>query len=99
MVLLIFGTVIVHGTEMRLDAEIGGLLQDLARFPSGTVGIPRGGAGRRKEGVVHGVGGRDAAEGVDRLGIAPPNEISAAEVAPEALRVIGVEPHRLPDPV
>ena len=48
---------------------------------------------------MHRVGRADAAQRLDRLVVAPGGEAGAREVVPEALRVIGIEAHRLPDPV
>src|SRR4051812_5011763 len=49
--------------------------------------------------AVHGVGRADAAERLDRLAVAARSEAGPCQVAPEALRVIRVEAHRLPDPL
>ncbi len=41
----------------------------------------------------------DVVERLDGLGIAPGHEIGAAQMVPEALRMIGVEPHSFADPL
>ena len=48
---------------------------------------------------MHHVGRGDAAQRLDRLVVAPGGEAGPRQVVPEALRVIGIEAHRLPDPL
>src|SRR2546429_828348 len=52
-----------------------------------------------KESVVRMVGPRDAAERLDRLGVAPSNKIAAAEMVPKPLGMMRIEAHRPFDPV
>ena len=49
--------------------------------------------------MVRVVGRRDAAEGLHRIGIELRRILRAAEMAPEPLRMVGIEPHRLADPL
>jgi hypothetical protein len=65
---------------------------------------PADAASPRAHGTGHGravqrVRARDALERVDRLSVAARREAGAREVAPEALRMVGIEAHRLPDPL
>src|SRR5205085_8358025 len=52
-----------------------------------------------KEGVVRMVGPRDAAERLDRFGVAPPDKIGTAEMVPKSLGMMRVETHRPLHPV
>ena len=55
--------------------------------------------GSGEKGVVHMIRGGDALKGLYSLGVAMGDEISSPEMIPKALRVIGIQAHRLFDPV
>src|SRR5262249_43966427 len=59
--------------------------------------IAKHGRTRRKESIVELVGATNAPERVGGLGVATGDEQGSAEMAPEALRMIGVQAHRFPD--
>src|SRR5882724_12281425 len=54
---------------------------------------------RGEEGVMGVIGARDPREGFSRVGVFFCTVASAPEMAPETLRVVRVETHRLLDPV
>src|SRR5215471_2781361 len=92
-------TFVVLGLQIGLDAESGLAPQRLAclllrRFSVAQLCK----AGRQKRGMRM-IRRGDTLERLDRLAVAPGREIGAPQVTPEPLRVIGVESHRLPDPL
>src|SRR5438477_11561131 len=96
--LAIFLALVMHGLEIFLDTERPVAFEYFrAMVARGGLVAERGMAGGQER-MVQMVGSRDAGERGDRLGIAARHEERAAEMVPEPLRVIRVEPHRLLDP-
>src|SRR5437867_9906640 len=91
--------VMQRGNVIALDAEIGLALERLRDMRTRLLLLSEHGVAGRDRGEMEMVERGDALHGVDGLGIAPRDEIGAAEVAPEACRMEGVEAHRLADPL
>ena len=98
MVLAVFRPLVVQGVHVALDAEPGLALEHCRDVPARRGIIAAPGVARGQEGVVQMVGRGDAGKRSDRLAVPPRDEIGPAEVIPEPLRVVRIEPHRLLDP-
>src|SRR5215471_4164670 len=97
MVLAIAIELVVESAQVGFDRKLGIEREHAANMPGGGGLIAKHGRTRRKEGIVELVGATNAPERVGRLGVATGDEERSAEMAPEALWMIGVEAHRLLD--
>ena len=90
---------VVQARQVLADAKARRKRQGQAALLGRRGGVaPLGMAGRQR-GAVHRIGRADAAQCLDRVVVAAGGEAGARQVVPEPLRVIGIEAHRLPDPV
>ena len=98
MVLAVAVVLVVLRRDEALDREIGCPFQQLLGRALGCCCVAELRVACREKRQMGLVGAANPLERFDRLAVAPRDEISAAEMTPEALGMIGVEAHRLLDP-
>src|SRR5262249_26021237 len=97
MVLAIAIELVVEGPQIGCDGKHGIEREHAANIPGSTGLIAKHRRTGRKESIVELVGATNPPERLGRLGVAPGDEERSAEMTPEALRMVGIEAHRLPD--